>query len=177
MRKSFGVFLAAAMLLSLVLVSSSAGAAAGTTCGTTAGTVTWSPPLPVKAPGVKLHISAVGTFGKCTGAVATAHTTLTTPVGKTPSSCASTLAYSTGAETTGTLTVIWNKGAASVISVSIFKVKGKPTEALVTGTVKSGQFAGGKSAGTVSYTPKVGNCSKTPLTSATYKQVGNLTIT
>jgi len=61
--------------------------------------------------------------------------------------------------------------------VSIFKVKGKPTEALVSGTVKSGQFAGGKSSGIVSYTPKVGNCVTTALTSATYKQVGSLTIT
>jgi hypothetical protein len=177
MRKSLGVLVAVASLLSLTALGAApAGAAAGTTCATTGGLVTWTPPLPVKAPGIKDHISAAGTFGKCTGAVASAHTTLVTPVGKTPSSCASTLKYSTGAETTGTLTVTWNKGAKSVIAVSIFKVKGQPTQALVTGTVKSGQFAGAKSSGKVSYTPKVGNCATTPLKSATYKQVGSLTI-
>jgi len=177
MRKSLGVLVAVASLLSLAALGAvPAGAAAGTTCASTAGTVTWKPPEPVKAPGVKNSISAVGTFGKCTGAVSTAHTKLVTPLGKTPSYCGSLLKYSTGATTTGTLTVTWNKGAASVIAVSIFKVKGKPTQALVTGTVKSGQFAGLKSSGTVSYVPKVGNCVTTALTSATYTQVGSLTI-
>jgi len=177
MRKTSGVLLAVAMLLPLgIWGAAPAGAAAGTVCSTTAGTVTWTPPLPVKAPGVKTKISATGTFGKCTGAVASAHTTLVTPLGKTASSCASTLKYSTGAETTGTLTVTWNKGAKSVIPVSIFKVKGKPTQALVTGKVKTGQFAGLTSKGTVSYTPKVGNCVTTALKTASYVQVGALKI-
>jgi len=176
MRKVAGMLLAAATLVPVGLFAAPAGAAAGTTCATTSGTVTWSPAEPVKAPGVKNSISAIGTFGKCTGAVSTAHTKLVTPLGKTPSYCGSLLKYSTGPTTTGTLTVTWNKGAASVIAVSIFKVKGQPTQALVTGTVKSGQFAGLKSSGTVSYKPKVGNCVTTALTSATYAQVGSLTI-
>ena len=178
MRRSLGVLVAVASLFSMVVLGASpSGAAAGTTCGATSGTVKWNPPEPIKAPGVKNSISAVGTFGKCTGAVSTAHTKLTTVVGKTPSYCGSLLKYSTGAEATGTLTVTWNKGAASVISVSIFKVKNKPVEALVTGVVKSGQFAGGKSSGMVTYVPNKGGCTTTALTSATYTQVGKLTIT
>ena len=177
MRKVSGVLLAVATLLPLGIVGAApAGAAGGTVCSTTSGTVTWTPPLPVKAPGIMTHISAAGTFGKCTGPVASAHTVLTSPVGKTPSSCASTLKYSAGAEATGTLTVTWNKGAKSVIAVSIFKVKNKPTQALVTGTVKTGQFAGLKSSGTVQYTPKVGNCGTTALKTASYVQVGALKI-
>jgi hypothetical protein len=176
MRKVSGVLLAVAMMLPLgIWAAGPASAAGGTVCATTGGLVTWTPPLPVKV-AVKTHISATGTFGKCTGPVASAHTVLTSPVGKTPSSCATTLKYSTGAEATGTLTVTWNKGAKSVIAVSIFKVKGKATQALVTGTVKSGQFAGLKSSGTVQYTPKVGNCGTTALKSATYTQVGSLKI-
>ncbi len=71
MRKSLGVLVAVASLLSLTALGAvPAGAAAGTTCATTGGLVTWTPPLPVKAPGIKDHISAAGTFGKCTGAVA-----------------------------------------------------------------------------------------------------------
>ena len=177
MRKVSGVLFAVAMMLPLgIWAAGPASAAGGTTCSTTGGTVTWTPPLPVKAPGVKVKLGATGTFGKCTGPVASAHTVLVSPIGKTASSCASTLKYSTGAEATGTLTVTWNKGAKSVIPVSIFKVKGKPTQALVTGKVKTGQFAGLTSKGTVSYTPKVGNCVTTALKTASYVQVGALKI-
>ncbi len=176
MRKSLGVLLATACLLPLgVIGASPASAAAGTTCKTTAGTVTWTPALPkANSPKKKVSISATGTFGGCSGAVKSATTTLKTPVGTTASNCSSTLTYSTGAEATGTLTVKWNTGSPSVVSVSLYKVKGSPTQALVKGVVKSGQFAGLHSTGTVTYTPKVGNCTTTDLKSATYKQVGNL---
>ena len=57
MRKTFGVFLAVATLLSVVVMTSPAGAAAAMpTCNAAKGTFKFSPTLPAGLPGVLANL-------------------------------------------------------------------------------------------------------------------------
>src|SRR5471030_2830506 len=86
MRKSFGVLLAVASLLPMVMMAAPAGAAGGTVCATSAGSATFTPPLPILSSKVKVAgtLKATGTVGKCVGGgVTSGHTTFVQTVKST----------------------------------------------------------------------------------------------
>jgi hypothetical protein len=179
MRKSFGAVLAAASLLSLsVLASVPAGAAAaGTTCKTGSGSAVFSPALPKLGDTHKVKdvLKTTGKVGGCSGAVKSATLTGVSP--KSTGSNCTTIATPTKTPTKVTLTVKWNKGAASTVAAQLKEITGQPvTTQTVTGTVTKGQFKGKKLAGKIKYTLPSGACTTKPLSKVTYTDVGALAI-
>jgi hypothetical protein len=77
---------------------------------------------------------------------------------------------------TGTITTTWDTAQTGTASVTLNPVSGQPTETHVTGTVTSGKFSGKHVDVTLSFAPKQGDCSSTPLSKVTFKQVTKLTI-
>ena len=114
MRKSFGVFVAVATMLSMVVMTAPSGAAAATpTCNSAAGTFKFTPSLPASG-GVLANLSSAGTVTGCAGGGVTSGKTVFTQTTKstTKSSCA-TLAKPTGKPTVGKFVVTWNNGKTS----------------------------------------------------------------
>jgi hypothetical protein len=170
--------LAAALMLPVAIIASSpAGAAGGTSCKSGSGTATFTPALPILSSKVKVKdvLKSTGKVSGCSGAVKSA-----TLVGVSPPSTGSnclTLATPSKTPTKVTLTVKWNAGKPSTIAAQLSAIKGVAvTTQAVTGTVKSGQFAGSKLTGKLKYTLPAGACSKTPLSKVTYADIGALVI-
>jgi len=166
---------AAAMVLPIGFVASPAGAAAGTTCKTTSGTATFSPALP-KLGNKTLVNSTIsvknGKLGSCNNGVTGATVSLTAKISN--ANCA-TLASppKVTKPTTGTEKIVWAPKAkgTSTIPLTLGTVKGKPTEATLSGTVSAGLFKGTKISGTVVYTIPKGACTATALSTVTFKQL------
>jgi hypothetical protein len=183
MRKSFGVFLAVATLLSLLVVGVvPAGAAGGTTCKKVTSTATITPALPplTSKTTVKNVVTAsTGTFGQCSGGgVTSAHFTLKSVPGKTPANCTTLLTYNPKAvPTSGTSTTTWNTGATSTVAFKLLAIKGKPTNQTFSGSVTAGLFKGMKITVTFAFTavPKTG-CASTPLGKVSVANTGPLVV-
>jgi len=178
MRKMSGVLLVVAVMLPLgVIGAGQAGAVGGTVCASAAGTATFTPPLPPlgsKAT-VKGNLTAIGTLGKCKGGgVTSAHTKFVSVKGTTGSNCTTLLTFNPKAKpTTGKETITWNTGKTSTVALALTEVKGKATEAKITGKITAGLFKGSTQSGIVTFkaVPATG-CTKTPLVKVTYVNVG-----
>jgi hypothetical protein len=178
MRKTFGVFLAVATLLSMVAIAAPAGAAGGTSCASAAGKATFTPPLPPVSSKtlVKGTFTAVGTLGKCKGGgVTSAHTSFKSVVGKTGSNCLSiaTPAKAGTHTATGSGTITWNTGKTSSVTWTLDPVKGKPaTTQKLSGKITKGQFVGLKTSITTVYKIPAGQCVSKPLSFVNYTNLG-----
>ena len=153
MRKSFGVFLAVATLLSMVVIGSPAGAAAATpTCNSAAGTFKFTPGLPATG-GVLANLSSAGTVTGCAGGGVTSGKTVFTQTTKstTTSSC-TTLAKPTGKPTVGKFVVTWNNGKTSTATgFNVTQSTKTITNATTTGKITAGLFVGKSIAGAVTF--------------------------
>ena len=170
MRKFVGLLFAVALVLPASVLVSPAGAAGGTKCKGGASTATFTPALTPAAAKVQKPVrdtvkTTAGTLTGCSGGGVTGATFSYVGVkAKAPGdTCLSLAKFSTNSVTSGTLTVKWKPTGTSTIPVSFHKVKGKATSNTVTGTVKSGLFAGSKISSAFAYTfvPKTG-CVTTP---------------
>jgi hypothetical protein len=183
MRKSFGVVLAAASLLSMIVMTPPAGAAGGTSCKKVTSTATITPALPPltqKTTFVKNVVTkSTGTFGQCTGGgVTSAHFTLTSVPGKTPANCSTLLTYNPKAiPTSGTSVTTWNTGKTSTVAFKLLAIKGKPTSQTFSGSVTAGLFKGMKITVTFAFTavPKTG-CVSTALGKVSVANTGPLVV-
>jgi hypothetical protein len=177
MRKFLGLFVAAGLLVSAAaVVSAPAGAAGGTSCKTGKGTATFTPPLPPigKTAKVKDVLKSKGTVAGCSGAVKSATITGVSP--KSTGSNCTTLGTSKTA-TKVTLTVKWNKGAASTVAGQLKVITGKPaTNQAFTGKISAGQFKGLSVSGKILYKIPTGQCTAKPLSNVTYADQGAFTI-
>ncbi len=178
MRKFVGLFAAAALLVpAAIIVSQPAGAAGGTSCKTGKGSATFTPPLPKLGDTKKVKdvLKSKGTLAGCSGAVKSATITGVSP--KSTGSNCTTIANPAGKPTKVTLTVKWNKGAASTVAGQLAIIKGKPvTNQAFTGKVTKGQFVGLKVAGKITYKIPTGQCVSKPLSNVTYTDQGAFTI-
>ena len=170
MRKYVGVLFAVAILLPASLLVSPAGAAGGTKCAGGTSTATFTPPLTAATAKVQKPVqdtvkTTAGALTGCSGGGVTGATfTYVGVKAKAPGdTCLSLAKFSTNSVTSGTLTVKWKPAGTSTIPVSFHKVKGKATSNTVTGTVKTGLFAGSKISAAFAYTfiPATG-CISTP---------------
>jgi hypothetical protein len=178
MRKTFGVLVAAALLVSAALViGAPAGAAGGTSCKSGSGSATFTPPLPVIGSKTKVKdvLKSSGTVAGCTGTVKSGKITGVSP--KSTGSNCTTLATPTKTATKVTLTVKWNTGASSTIAAQLKQIPKKPvTTQTVSGPVTAGLFKGSKLSGKFTYSLPSGACTKKPLSKLTYKDVGAIVI-
>jgi hypothetical protein len=163
MRKTIGVFLAAATLLSMVAIAAPSGAAAALpTCNAAKGSFAFSPTLPAGLPGVLSNLSSTGTVASCSGGGVTAGKTVfkQTVKSTTKSSCTS-LAKPTGKPTTGSFVVTWSNGKTSTASkFNITQSTKTITNASTTGKITAGLFVGKSISGSVTFTLKTagGKC-------------------
>ncbi len=165
MRRSFGVVLAVATLLSTALVGvAPAGAAGGTTCKTNVGTATFTPPLPDLKSKATVN-STVSSSGKLSGCVGGGVTGATYKVSYkvTADNCTKLITYTTKT-TTANITTTWSNGKTSTGTITLIGIKGSPTKDNVTGVTKTGQFAGLhlKTSYSFKAVPATG-CASTPL--------------
>ena len=153
MRKSFGVFVAVATMLSMVVMTAPSGAAAATpTCNSAAGTFKFTPGLPASG-GVLANLSSAGTVTGCSGGGVTSGKTVFTQTTKstTKSSCA-TLAKPTGKPTVGKFVVTWNNGKTSTATgFNVTQSTKTVTNATTTGKITAGLFVGKSIAGAVTF--------------------------
>jgi hypothetical protein len=153
MRKSFGVLVAVATLLSMVAMTSPGGAAAATpTCNAAAGTFKFTPGLPASG-GVIANLSSAGTVTGCSGGGVTSGKTVFTQTVKstTKGSCA-TLAKPTGKPTTGKFVVTWNTGKTSTATAfNVTQSTKTITNASTVGKITAGLFVGKTISGAVSF--------------------------
>jgi hypothetical protein len=162
MRKTFGVFLAVATLLSMVAIAAPSGAAAATpTCNAAKGTFKFTPPLPASG-GIIDSLSSSGTVASCSGGGVTSGTTVFTQTTKstTKSSCA-TLAKPTGKPTIGKFVVTWNnKKTSTAVGFKVTQSTKTITNATTTGKITAGLFVGKSITGSVTFTLKAagGKC-------------------
>jgi hypothetical protein len=182
MRYAVRFLMMAALVLpfGLVVAEHSAGAAAGTTCSKSSGTATFKPALPVVGSSQTVKPTVTVKGGKttgCKGGGVTSATFASLTKFHDPTNCSILLSGNpTPHPPTGTLTSKWNTGATSVAAVTLNTVSGQPTQTHITGKVTSGLFSGLSLAVTLSFTPKTGNCTSTPLSAVTFKQVTALKI-
>ena len=180
MRGKFaGVLLASAMLLSVGLVASPAGAVAGTVCKTASGTATFSPALPAVSSTVKNKPTVTiknGKIGGCVGGGITGGTLTATLKFGLASNCKSLLAGG-ATNTKGTEKITWNTKATSTVTLSLVGVAKKPTNINATGPVTLGLFKGEKQAGTLAFTLPTGACTSKPLSTVTFKVLPTSKIT
>jgi hypothetical protein len=153
MRKSVGVFVAVATLLSMVVMASPGGAAAATpTCNAAKGTFKFTPGLPASG-GVLANLSSAGTVASCSGGGVTSGKTVFTQTTKstTKSSC-TTLAKPTGKPTVGKFVVTWNNGKTSTATgFDVTQSTKTITNASTTGKITAGLFVGKSISGTVTF--------------------------
>jgi hypothetical protein len=165
--------MALAMLPLVVVGATPAGAAAATTCKSGTGTANFNPTLPKRgsAATVRPVLTTAGKLGGCSGGGVTGATTRFTSVrAQTGMNCSTLETYNT-AVITGTETIRWNNNATSTVSLALHKVKGKPTEASLTGTVTGGLFKGTHEAGLLGFSFPAGACSTKGLGSFTYRNL------
>ncbi len=161
----------------LPLVAVSATPAAATTtasCKSASGKASFTPPLPKKGSAAKVSavFAANGTVRSCTGAKGlTGGTTKFKSAKSGPMNCTT---YETYDATVfkGTETITWNTRATTSIALTVHKVKGKPTEASLSGTVIAGLFKGAHFTGLLAFTWPSGACTSTSLSSFAYKGIG-----
>jgi len=154
MRKTFGVFLAVATLLSVVVMTSPGGAAAATpTCNAAKGTFAFSPALPAGLPGVLSNLSSAGTVASCSGGgVTSGKTSFKQTVKSTTKSSCTSLAKPTGKPTTGSFVITWNNGKTSTASkFNVTQSTKTITNATTTGKITAGLFVGKSIAGAVTF--------------------------
>lgn len=179
MRKSFGVLLATASLLSMVMVGvTPAGAAAGTTCKTATGVGTLKPGLPNTKATAKPAVTVTGAkVSGCTGGGVTSGTLGAALKFGVADNCAG-LAKQATANITGSVTIAWKPSGTSTIKAAKLGSgpKGKVTQLVLSGTVSSGTFVGSKLSAAVTFTLSGGQCGSKPLTSAPFKLASPLTI-
>ena len=165
MRKSFGVFVAVATMLSMVVMTAPSGAAAATpTCNSAAGTFKFTPGLPASG-GVLANLSSAGTVTGCSGGGVTSGKTVFTQTTKstTKSSCA-TLAKPTGKPTVGKFVVTWNNGKTSTfVGKSTITVSKGALVVKISGKITKGTLFVGKTLTTSVKVTLIGSCSKPPL--------------
>jgi hypothetical protein len=153
MRKSFGVLLAVATLLSMVVMAAPSGATAATpTCSGAAGTFKFTPGLPASG-GIIANLSSAGTVTGCSGGGVTSGKTVFTQTTKstTKASCG-TLAKPTGKPTVGKFVVTWNTGKTSTATAfNVTQSTKTITNATTTGKITAGLFIGKSIAGAVSF--------------------------
>ena len=181
MRKIAGVIAAAALMLPVgILASSPAGAAGGTTCKAAAGKATFNPPLPIftSVAKVKGTLSAAGTITKCTGGGVTKATTkFTSPKSTTGANCTTLSKPDPKSKgTIGTFTITWGPGKTSTVAKFAIKQTKNPVQATTTGKITKGLFVGSSVTGKVQYTLPANACTKAPLKTVTYKNIGNFVI-
>jgi hypothetical protein len=167
MRKSLGVVLAVATLLSTVLLVgvTPAGAAGGTTCKTNTGTATFTPPLPPLSSSATVNstVNSSGTLSGCVGGGVTGGTYKLSYKDTTSHNCKQLLTYTTKT-TTATITTTWSNHKTSVGTITLIAIKGNPTKSNVTGVTKTGLFAGLHTTTSFAFkaVPATG-CTSTPL--------------
>jgi hypothetical protein len=167
MRKSLGVVLAVATLLSTVVLVgvAPAGAAGGTTCKTNTGTATFTPPLPPVGSKATVNstISSSGKLSGCVGGGVTGGTYKLSYKDTISHNCTQLLAYTTKT-TTATINTTWSNGKTSVGTITLIAIKGNPTKSNVTGVTKTGLFAGLHLTTSFSFAPvPATGCTKTAL--------------
>jgi hypothetical protein len=158
MRSAVRITMVFALLAPVaVLGAVPAGAAAGTTCAAQSGTATIQPGITMRATTVTITIREK--LSKCSGGGVTSGTEVVNLVSKG--------ATCNGLAKTGIKTgpsagkITWNNKKASTISVTTVS---SGLNANVTGSVKSGLFAGQKIASAIRYDQSEGTCPTTPLT-------------
>jgi hypothetical protein len=181
MRKSFGVLLAVASLLPMVMIGAApAGAAGGTKCATSSGAATFTPALPILSSKVLVNstLAATGTVGKCVGgSVTSGHTTFKQTVKGAGSNCSTLVKPDPKSKgTIGKLVVTWNNGKTSTSTAFTVKQTKSVTTSTTTGKITAGLFVGSTISGSVKYTTPTGACSAKPLAKVTYVQTGAFTI-
>ena len=140
-----------------VLISVPAGAATGAVCATQTGTATINPGITPRATDVTISIKE--TLSGCKGGGVSSGTEAAT--------IASKAATCNGLARRGTKTgpyagkITWSNKKTSTISLTTVS---NGLNATVTGTVKSGLFAGQKITTAIQYTLSQGTCNTTPLT-------------
>jgi hypothetical protein len=181
MRKVGGLLLAAALMLPVgIIAASPAGAAGGTVCKTAAGTATFAPALPIFTSKAKVKgtLSAKGTIGGCAGGGVTKATTkFTSPKSKTGANC-TTLSKPDpkGKGTIGSFTITWGPGKTSTAKTFTILQTKNPVQATTKGKITAGLFVGKSITGKVQYALPKNACSKTPLKTVTYKNIGTFVI-
>jgi hypothetical protein len=134
-----------------------AGAASGTVCAKQTGTATINPGITPKATNVTISIRE--TLSGCKGGGVTSGTEVATMLSKA-TTCNGLARIGTKAGPfTGRIT--WSNKKTSTVSLSTVS---NGLNAAVSGTVKSGLFAGQKITTSIQYSLSQGTCNTTPLT-------------
>ena len=162
MNSPIRVALAIVILAPGVLAAAPAGAASGTVCATQTGSATVTPGITQRATNVTISVKE--TLSGCKGGGVT--------TGSEVASIASKAATCNGLARQGTKTgpfaakITWNNKKTSTLSLTTVSYG---LNATVTGTVKSGLFAGQKVTTAIQYTMSQGTCNTTPLTALAIK--------
>jgi len=180
MRKFVGVLCAAAMLLPVGIMATTAGAAAAKpSCKTLTGEASFSPALPALSSKLttKPTITIKGAkLSGCAGGGVTGGTVNSTLKFGVANNCKSLLAGAT-TNTTGTVTVTWNtKKTSTAAKVTLKGVTGKPTSQTVSGKITAGLFVGSTISVTTMFTPLKGGCTTAGLALVSFKNVTPLTV-
>ena len=172
MRKVAGVLFAAAMLLSIGLVASPAGAAGGTSCSVPGGSIKVSPGLTTTL--TKNTITFTLPFTKCSGGGVTSGTAVgVIPPGK-PGNCQS---LATAGPMTINTTIKWNNKTTSTFSgksntTTAGVPKGFVATSSVTGKVTKGAFLNKTVSVKVAVKLGAGKCTKaSPIKTLTVKGI------
>jgi hypothetical protein len=183
MRVSMKFLMAAALVVPTGFVAagvSSAGAAGGTSCAKSSGLATFKPALPIVGSSQTVKPKITGKNSKlssCSGGGVTSATFNTAAKFNTATNCQILLSGDPSPKPpTGTITTTWNTGDTSTAKVTLQAVSGQATQSHITGKITAGLFKGSTLNSTISFAPKKGNCTSTPLASVTFTQVGATTI-
>jgi len=174
MRKSLGVSLAMALLMSMVAIGAGpASAAGGTTCTKlvgVVGTITPGlPPLSSSALVTKVVTKASGSFAGCTGGGVTAGKfSLASTPSKTPGNCKTLLQPDKSGPTAGTGSITWTPKGSSTFSFKLLKTTPPSTSQVFSAKITGGLFKGLTATQKFTFTavPKTG-CVSTPLSKVT----------
>jgi hypothetical protein len=144
-----------------VLISVPAGAAAGTVCAKQTGTATIQPGITQKATDVTISIRE--TLSGCKGGGVTSGTEVASIASKAATCNGLARQGTKNGPFTGKIT--WSNKKTSTVSLTTVS---SGLNATVSGTVKSGLFAGQKITSAIQYSSQT-NCNTTPLTTLAIK--------
>lgn len=178
MRKSLGLFCAAALMLPVGVITAgpASGAAKTPTCGAAKGTATFNPPLPKdQKKKVKAKLNAKGTISKCVGGgVKSGTITFTQTAKPEPGNCATLADVKPGDKpTVGKLVIKWNTGKTSTAAKFTIKQTKAVLDATTTGKITAGLFKGKTIKATTTYKLPSGACSTKNLAKVTYTNKKN----
>ncbi len=182
MRKLAGILCAAAVALPIPFLADSASAAGGVSCKSVTGTETWNPPLPKRHAARKTKPTITIKNAQLTGCASSGGAIKSGVVNASitwldPGNCDTLMTYTPGEpepRIKGTVSIAWNTGKTSTVSVSLRKTK--PYVQKINGTVTAGKYNGSKFAVQLLIDPPKGACETKPLSTTRFNGLTNLVI-